>query len=135
MEITTADLGLSVAYTVGMTRPVGELAVAGQAFPFAVQGGQDLLRRGMQAWATHLRPAGSVDSGQRPLELGRRRGVGHGGGFSGGHRPVSQVQIRDPGQPRIPPGPQLLVGITGADEVPANMRPAPQRVNAVHPGQ
>src|SRR5208283_4642999 len=41
----------------------------------------------------------------------------------------------DPGDPLVTPVPQLLMGVAGADEVPADVGPAPQRVNAFHAGQ
>ena len=71
----------------------------------------------VQARTAHLRAAAVSMVANACLNSAAAVGVLHGGGFGGGHRPVGQVQVRDAGDPRVAPVPQLGVGVPGADEV------------------
>jgi len=118
-------------------RQAGELTVAGQPVPFAVQGGQHLRRgRVQQVRAAPLNAAVSVDVLQRRLERGSRAGMPGSAFRGGGQLPVRRVQRPDPGGPGIGPGAQLLaVGVAGPDEPPADVGKAPQRRDAVELGK
>jgi hypothetical protein len=82
-----------------------------------------------------LFPAGDVHDLQRLVEVVAGLGVFGGAGRGGGHRPVRRVQVRDPGDPLIAPVPQLHVGVAGTQEISSDVGPAPQRVNALDPGE
>ena len=75
----------------------------------------------MQGRPGGLLLAGGVDDGQGLLERLGGGGVLAGGGFGGGQRLVGEVEVGDPGDPGVPPRPEVGVGVPGADEVAADV--------------
>jgi hypothetical protein len=113
-----------------------EFAVADQTVPFPVQSGQHLHRgRVHQVRGGGPGAAFGVDGGPCGVELFGGSGVVGAGGCGGGQRGVRAVERADPLQPGRGPRLQVRVGVAGADEVAAYVRPAPEVVRPVQAAQ
>ena len=118
-----------------VVEPIIGNAVGGEAVPFAVQGGERLLCRFLQAGGGHLGPAGLVMTAiassrrrwprQRAAAAAASAARGPQSPPRGHELRVGRVQVLDPLQPRCRPVRQLGgVRIAGPHEIPPDVRPA-----------
>ena len=84
---------------------VGEVAVACEAVPFPVEGGQDFLGGWVRAVEGGLFMADGVHGVQGLVERLACLGVPGTADLGGGHGPVGEVEVRDPRHPLVPPDP------------------------------
>jgi hypothetical protein len=116
-----------------------QLLVADQPVPFAGQRGDDLGGGRVQQALCRvggLQYAMRIDVGERPLPAALGALVGVGARCGSRERVVRPVQYRDPLGPRVAPVAERLgVSGPGPQEIPPDMGPAPERVDAVDAGQ